>query len=66
MQKCKGRRKRENSRMTPAIRKKELLKKKRGAFFSLYKFYEKLIEYVFELLCEIDLIDAENLRVYKG
>ena len=39
--------------------------RKREAFFSLYKFYEKLIEYMYELLCEIDLCDAENFRVAK-
>ena len=35
------------------------------AFFSQYKFCEKLIEYMFELLCGINLIDAEKLRVDK-
>ena len=62
MQKCKGRRKRDNSRTTPAIHRKEL-SGKGGAFFSLYKFFENRIEYMFELLCGIDLIAAENMRI---
>ena len=62
MQKCKGRRKRDNSRTTPAIHKKELFEKG-GAFFSLYKFFENRIEYMFELLYGIDLITAENIRI---
>ena len=65
MQKCKGRRERDNSKTTPAIHRKELFEKG-GAFFSLYKFCENWIEYTFELLCGIDLIDAENLRIDKG
>ena len=43
---------------------KELFEK-RGAFFSLSKFFENRIEYMFELLCGIDLIDAENLGIDK-
>ena len=62
--KMQGRRKRDNSRTTPAIHMKELFEKW-GAFFSLYKFFENRIEYMFELLCGIDLIDAENLGVDK-
>ena len=64
MQKCKGMRERDNSRTTPAIHRNELFEKG-GAFFSLYKFYKKRIEYMFELLCGNDLIDAENLRIDK-
>ena len=62
VQKCKGRRERDNSRTTPAIHKKELFEK-RGALFSLYKFFENRIEYMFELLYGIDLIAAENIRI---
>ena len=65
MQKCKGGRERDNSRTTPAIHRKELFEKG-GAFFSLYKFCENWIEYMFEFLCGIDLIDSENLRIDKG
>ena len=65
MQKCKGRRERDNSRTTPAIHGNELFEKG-GAFFSLYKFCENWIKYTFELLCGIDLIDTENLRIDKG
>ena len=65
MQKCKGRRERDNSRTTPAIHRKELFEKG-GSFFSLYKFFEKGIEFMFELLCGIDLIAAKNLRIDKG
>ena len=64
MHKCKGRRGRDNSRTTPTIHRKELFEKER-AFFSIYKFCENLIEYMFELLCGIDLIDAKNLRIDK-
>ena len=62
--KGKGRRKRDNSRTTPTIHMKELFEKG-GAFFSLSKFFENRIEYMFELLCGIDLIDAENLGIDK-
>ena len=62
MQKCKGRRKRNNSRTTPAIHRKKLFEKGE-AFFSLSKFFENRIEYMFELLCGVDLIDAVNLRL---
>ena len=64
VQKCKRRRKRDNSRTNPAIHRKELLEKG-GAFFSLSKFFENRIEYMIELLYEIDLIDAENLGIDK-
>ena len=62
VQKCKGRRKRDNSRTNPAIHRNELFEKG-GAFFSLSKFFENRIEYRFELLCGVDLIDATNLRL---
>ena len=62
VQKCKGRRKRDNSRTNPAIHRKELFEKG-GAFFSLSKFFENRIEYRFELLCGVDLTDAANLRL---
>ena len=39
--------------------------KKGGAFFSLSKFFENRIEYMFGLLCGIGLIDAENLGIDK-
>ena len=64
VQKSKGRRKIDNSRTTPAIHKKELFEKG-GAFFSLSKFIENRIEYMFGLLCGIGLIDAENLGIDK-
>ena len=64
VQKCKGRRKRDNFRTTPAIHRKELFEK-RGALFSLSKFFESRIEYMFELLSGIDLIDTENLGIDK-
>ena len=64
VQKCKGRRKRDNSRTTPAIHRKEPFEKG-GAFFSLSKFFENRIEYLFVLLCGIYLIDAENLGIDK-
>ena len=62
VQKGKGRRKRDNSRTNPAIHRKELFEKE-GAFFSLSKFFENGIEYMFELLCGVDLIDAASLRL---
>ena len=62
VQKCKGRRKRDNSKTNPAIHRNELFEKG-GAFFSLSKFFENRIEYRFELLCGVDLIDAANLRL---
>ena len=62
VQKCKERRKRDNSRTNPAIHRKGLFEKGR-AFFSLSKFFENRIEYRFELLCGVDLIDAANLRL---
>ena len=62
--KCMGRRKRDNSRTTPAIDRKKLYEKG-GALFSLSKFFENRIEYMFELLCGIDLIKAENLGIDK-
>ena len=62
VQKCKGRRKRDNSRTNPVIHRKELFEKG-GAFFSLSKFFENRIEYRFELLCGVDLIYAANLRL---
>ena len=37
--------------------------RKRGSIISLSKFFENRIEYMFELLCVIDLIDAENLGI---
>ena len=40
--------------------------RKRGSILSLYKFFENRIEYMFELLCGIDLIDAENLGMIKN
>ena len=64
VQKCKGRRKRDNSRTTPAIHRNELFEKG-GAFFSLSNFFENRIEYMIELLYGIDLIDAENLGIDK-
>ena len=62
VQKCKGRRKRNNSRTTPAIHIKELFEKE-GAFFSLSKFFENRIECMIELLFGVDYIDAANLRL---
>ena len=59
-----GEKKRDNSRTTPAIHKKKLFEKG-GAFISLSKFFENRIEYMFELLCGIDLIDTENLGIDK-
>ena len=64
VQKCKERRKRDKSRTTPATHRKKLFEKG-GAFSSLSKFFENRIEYMFELLCGIDLIDAENLGIDK-
>ena len=64
VQKRKGRRKRNNSRTTPAIHRKKLFEKGE-AFFSLSKFFKNRIEYMFELLCRNDLIDAENLGIDK-
>ena len=64
VQKCKGRRKRDNSKTTTAIHRKEPFEKG-GAFFSLSKFFENRIEDLFVLLCGIDLIDAENLGIDK-
>ena len=55
VQKCKGRRKRDNSKTNPAIHGKELFEKG-GAFFSLSKFFENRIEYMFGLLYGIDLM----------
>ena len=64
VQKCKERRKRDNSRTTPAIHRKKLFEKGE-AFFSLSNFFENRMEYMFELLCGIDLINAENLGIDK-
>ena len=64
VQKCKRRRKTDNSRTNPAIHRKELFEKG-GAFFSLSKFFENRIEYMIELLYGIDLIDDENLGIDK-
>ena len=64
VQKCKGRRKRDNSRTNPAIHRKELFEKG-GAFFSLSKFFENRIEYMFGLLYGIDLFDAKNVGIDK-
>ena len=63
MQKCKGMRERDNSRTTPAIHRKELFEKKGSIFFPFTNSVK--IEYLFELLCGIDLNDAENLRIDK-
>ena len=64
VQKCKERRKRDNSRTTPAIHRKKLFEKGE-AFFSLSNLFENRMEYMFELLHGIDLIDAENLGIDK-
>ena len=64
VQKCKRRRKRDNSKTNPAIHRNELFEKG-GAFFSLSKFFENRIEYMIELLYGIDLINAENLGIDK-
>ena len=60
--KMQRRRKRDNSRTNPAIHRKELFEKG-GAFFSLSKFFENRIEYMFGLLYGIDLFDAENVEI---
>ena len=64
VQKCKGRSKRNNSRTTSAMHRKKPIEKGE-AFFSLSKSFENRIEYMFELLCGIDFIDAENLGIDK-
>ena len=64
VQKCKRRRKRDNSKTNPAIHRNELFEKG-GAFFFLSKLFENQTEYMFGLLYGIDLFDAENVGINK-
>ena len=64
VQKCKERRKRDDSKTTPAIHRKKLFEKRGSVLFPI-QLLENRMEYMFELLCGIDLINTENLGIDK-